>query len=529
LPIGIKTFCLAELLQMGRRRRRRADMARDVDLLAPIVVERQHAFENPRLQIDRHAASAFRSLLTEASEASASSPAPTPGAFYRIRPGDTLLGVAGRAYGLSPGGERLAAARRINDAAYNRRFRDSRLTDNGLFPGGRISFNPRFDCDLTAQAWDPRRAPSGRCFATIWLPGDAPTGRRVIENAPGDPVDTVQKILRGMTKPAGDREARCDEPSQHLPVVGSDERKPVRDTSRAPFRWICKIVSVFPPEANGDRPTGDGTGFLINPGTIVTAGHNLDNPTLGAHNPDLGIADYVLVLPGLNKTAPFDTSALSAEAVPFGAFPIERRSGTASNFFVAPEWRSGKSPLHDYGLIRFRKDQPQLPGAGIDDGWNTVVKGLADVSVANVERQKRARAHPEEILRLLRLHSGQIATTGYSGDRPCRQLGARGGQTRRFWCPDDPRCSGDSSHNLMESFLDTTGGNSGAPYWIIKDRGKGRRQHILIGIHTGGLFPFDEDWPEPLRSNTIRVASFMLVITPEVWRRLTDRSLLHAL
>jgi V8-like Glu-specific endopeptidase len=487
-------------------------MARDDDLLAAIAA--QQVFEHPGRQIDRDTASAFRALLLQASEASAPS-GPTPGTFYTIRSGDTLLGVAGRAYGLPSGGARLAAARRINDHSYNRRFRDRRLTDNGLFPNGRISFNPRFDCDIGAQAMNPLGAPFGRCFATIWIPGDAPSWRRVIENAPGVPVDDARQILREMILPTGHRDtqgradARCEEPADHAPLVGSDERKPVRDTRRAPFRWICKIITADPLNADGERPTGDGSAFFIDPETIVTAGHNLDHAVFG-------IPDFVVVMPGLNKRAPFDTSPLSGEAVPFGAFLIERRSGTASNFFVPSEWHSTKSPAHDYGLIRFRRDQPLLAGAGIDDGWNTVTKGLADVSVANVERQKRARARPEEIVRLLRLNSGLVATTGYSGDRPCRQLGVRGGDARGFFFPDG------SSLNVMESFLDTTAGNSGAPYWIIKDRGGRRRQHILIGIHSGGRFPF-------VTSDTIRVGSFMTVITPEVWRRLNDRSLLQGL
>lgn len=48
---------------------------------------------------------------------------PTLGYFYTVRPGDTLLGIAGRASGVGSGQARLAAAQVINDAAYNDRFR----------------------------------------------------------------------------------------------------------------------------------------------------------------------------------------------------------------------------------------------------------------------------------------------------------------------------------------------------------------------------------------------------------------------
>jgi V8-like Glu-specific endopeptidase len=321
----------------------------------------------------------------------------------------------------------------------------------------------------------------------------------------------------------------CLEESSPAPLVGSDDRRSVTDTRRAPFRWICKLISIYPPDSNGEPPATEGTGFLIDPDTIATSGHNIDNELNG-------IPDFVVVIPGLNMRTPFDSSKFSSATAPFGAFIIPRRTGSVSNFFVSPEWRSDRTGQHDYGLIRFRKSVQLLSSLNTDnisDGWNTVTKELADVSVANVERQKRAQARPEEILRLLRLHSGQIAITGYSGDRPCRQLGMRGGHVRRFFLEipstfERQRDSDSSSHVLMESFLDATAGNSGSPYWIMKDRtvhGRRRQQHILVGIHGSGQYPLRKLFP----SSTMRVASEMVVITPTVWQRLTDRSLLQAL
>ena len=102
------------------------------------------------------------------------SPEPTPGLFYSIRAGDTLLGVAGRAYGLKAGSERLEAARWINGARYNDRFRGN---PTQLFPDGQLSFMPRFDSDPNVQAATAGRAP-GHTWATLWIPkhaGDEPT------------------------------------------------------------------------------------------------------------------------------------------------------------------------------------------------------------------------------------------------------------------------------------------------------------------------------------------------------------------
>jgi hypothetical protein len=102
---------------------------------------------------------------------------PTPGRYYTIKRGDTLLGsngITARAYrhlgDMTDPQERLKAARQINEAYYNRRFHDPKLTENGLFPQGRISFSPTFSCDLAAQQAASRKAPSGRCFATILVP-----------------------------------------------------------------------------------------------------------------------------------------------------------------------------------------------------------------------------------------------------------------------------------------------------------------------------------------------------------------------
>jgi V8-like Glu-specific endopeptidase len=421
---------------------------------------------------------------------------PTPGHFYTIKPGDTLLGLAGQAYELSPGAARLAAARLINDAFYNRRFRDASLTDNGLFPEGRISFNPRFTCDVSHQSQVAGAMSKGRCFARIWLPELYPTVFTGPADAPAAPRTIGHRVLDQLQEPY----ENCD-PAPG-PIVGDDDRRPVNDTLRAPFRWICRLVSTFRPIGTSAF-SGAGTGFIVDPETIVTAAHVLDDP-------DYGIPDQIVVLPGLNKASA--SSPFSAQTAPFGAFLIERRA-RSSNFFVPPEWRASRSTQHDYGLIRFRKDQQLLSGKPIEDGWNTVSKSLADVGVANIERQKNGRADSREVARLLRIHSGRIAVAGYNADRPCRQLEAHGGHARRLLFPDA------ADHNVMESFLDATAGASGGPYWIVRPLESGRRQHILIGLHTG----------RALFRDRIIQAALMVVITPEIWHRLQSPSLLASL
>lgn len=72
---------------------------------------------------------------------------PTPGAWYRIAYGDTLLGVAGRAYGLPPGTMRLNRAKLINGAQANAglRFSEPDSTfEQTHFPAGALSFLPPY-------------------------------------------------------------------------------------------------------------------------------------------------------------------------------------------------------------------------------------------------------------------------------------------------------------------------------------------------------------------------------------------------
>jgi hypothetical protein len=98
--------------------------------------------------------------------ASCSEPVPTPGRLYRISTADRagLLALAGRAYGVGSGTERLRFARRINDHPFNRRYWRADLADS-MFPHGRISFTPRFACDSAAAA-----GTKGSCYPLVFIP-----------------------------------------------------------------------------------------------------------------------------------------------------------------------------------------------------------------------------------------------------------------------------------------------------------------------------------------------------------------------
>jgi hypothetical protein len=93
----------------------------------------------------------------------------TPGKFYQIISGDTLFGLARKAYGVSS----MERARLINNSAYNRRFwKAAPSSEQEMFPDGRISFSPRFVGDLRAQMESVKTVSAGKSFAMIWIPAE---------------------------------------------------------------------------------------------------------------------------------------------------------------------------------------------------------------------------------------------------------------------------------------------------------------------------------------------------------------------
>lgn len=100
------------------------------------------------------------------------SPAPAPGVWYRIHPGDNLLKVAGKAFGLGSGSARLKAAKLINNHPANTPYFESDNTDN-LFKSGKLSFSPKWSSAPQLAVKGER----GDAYAVIWIPateGDNP-------------------------------------------------------------------------------------------------------------------------------------------------------------------------------------------------------------------------------------------------------------------------------------------------------------------------------------------------------------------
>lgn len=152
---------------------------------------------------------------------------PTPGQWYRVKSGDTLLGVAGRAYGLKAGGERLRRARWINRANANAPYIDTSLADS-MFPEGRISFRPRWACDPAAAI----QGQSGSCFPLVWIPmaeGDEPPETVTMEPEQVTPLPDVDE-----PEPEPEPEPTVAEPQPPLPPVAPEPEPEVAPEPPAP-------------------------------------------------------------------------------------------------------------------------------------------------------------------------------------------------------------------------------------------------------------------------------------------------------
>jgi len=103
-------------------------------------------------------------------------PRPTKGARYRVRGGDTLLGIAGAAAGVGPGAARLAFAQIIASHPFNQGAvrPPANEFERNNFPAGLPSLMPRYSCSDSTNA-----SPGGKCLPLLYIPtgpADRPGG-----------------------------------------------------------------------------------------------------------------------------------------------------------------------------------------------------------------------------------------------------------------------------------------------------------------------------------------------------------------
>ena len=184
-------------------------------------------------------------------------------------------------------------------------------------------------------------------------------------------------------------------------IIGADERVRVGNTTTYPWRAICALLIT----AQNNRQF-IGTGWLISPRTVVTAGHCVYMHEEG------GWAKSIRVIPGCNDAAQ-----------PYGA-----HIGTVLRSTTG--WVNSKNRDFDYGAIIL----PQASRPGDTTGFF----GLA---VRNDQY----------------LLNASLNLSGYPGDKGGRQ---------QWFMAQRPKAV---SNRVITYDIDTMGGQSGSPVWVLEN------------------------------------------------------------
>ncbi|MCI5210198.1 MAG: hypothetical protein D3910_15700, partial [Candidatus Electrothrix sp. ATG2] len=183
-------------------------------------------------------------------------------------------------------------------------------------------------------------------------------------------------------------------------VIGKDDRIQITNTKAYPWRTICSLIITA---RDGSRWIG--TGWLVGPRTVITAGHVVYMHKRG------GWARSIDVIPGRNGSDR-----------PYGTCP-------SSNFHSVKGWTKNKKRSHDYGAIILPKSCPY--------GNQLGYFGYANLGYFSLLGLK-------------------VNLSGYPGDKPS---GTQWWHARRIkWVT--PR--------TLVYNIDTAGGQSGSPVWRLK-------------------------------------------------------------
>lgn len=170
------------------------------------------------------------------------SEAPSPGRWYRIKKGDTLLSVTSAAYGVPAGSQRLARAKWINEAHANAPFFDPSAKDN-LFKKGKISFAAKWASDPQSAS----QGATGKSYAVIWIPttlGDEPSAAIPGKSTtPTTTPTTTPDIPLDSTRPRPGAYYQVKKGDTLLAVAGSAYGVPSGSARLERARWINNALA----------------------------------------------------------------------------------------------------------------------------------------------------------------------------------------------------------------------------------------------------------------------------------------------
>jgi V8-like Glu-specific endopeptidase len=202
-------------------------------------------------------------------------------------------------------------------------------------------------------------------------------------------------------------------------IIGLDERTRIVATGEAPWKMICALAI--------EGPWGNfvGTGWLVGPRTVITAGHCVFEPTQMG-----GWAKTITLTPGAN----------GAQA-PYG-------SRTATRFESTNRWIQAQEQDFDMGVIHL--DEPFEQDLG-----SFGVAAMPDDALVNY----------------------MVNVSGYPGDKGGRE---------QWWARN--RIRGLTQRRIYYD-VDTMGGQSGAPVFIVEKEGAAPKVVGIHAYGVGGSKP----------------------------------------
>jgi V8-like Glu-specific endopeptidase len=214
-------------------------------------------------------------------------------------------------------------------------------------------------------------------------------------------------------------------------VIGRrDTRVRVRNTTLAPFRYICHL------EYDGQA---HGSGTLIGPSTVLTAGHCVSGFT----------ASRMRIIPGRN-----------------GA--LEPLPATRASAFVLPAGYAAGTRT-DYGIIHLTN------AIGSKVGCWTRAHSRSKSDPTGTSISAKPLPMPTGVLR--------VNLSGYPGDK----FYTTGKPPRKIYGTQQYRaydCTVRERDGLLFYLNDTFAGHSGSPVWVRRHWSMGGR--VMVGIHIGG-------------------------------------------
>ena len=418
-------------------------------------------------------------------ESAPSASAPIPGNYYRIRRGDTLFGIAGKAYSVRPGRARLEFARRINRHPLNRKYLRKQASSK-LFPEGLISFFPRYSCDVEVQTKSYTKPMGGRCYAVIWIPSRRDLAHPRLGVATDVPASFVKFALRQIASADGARKVLHRMPEAPKDLCGYGETVPVPDSARTPFRFVCAIFAIFFNVNTRAKQTsyvvnGPASGVLIGDRHVLTAAHVLDFQT------DDGVLVWknpiLIVIPGFDfRGAKHDSvvglldllGALLRARSPIGSFLAIRSK-------VPDAWKDKRAnkthDLFDYGLIKLLRPVGRMRFKGKPFGyWGSPKWG--DLTRLRAVAFNRKLSWPRAYLSGYRTDPEK--TEGFSQRVGC-------GLATRACLPNYATQVVAGKRERIGYQIHTADGFSGCPVWrAVRRTGTRRSIRELIAIHSDG-------------------------------------------